>query len=563
MKWKNFKIAQKLTFIFSSFLAMFVLFGTLAIIRMNEIEKSASSVSVEQLPTVKKVAELERNWQQAIFYLRSYGYSKNQQFLYDGLTHLQFTKNILEEIKLQLKDDPSMNGQLSILSSELDSFSGIVAKAQKAEPVNESNLLISDQMDNGILLIQLLSEALFRKAEIAVNNNIVLAYNSTLILFCGVLILLVVSIVTSRFLTKSITSPIHNLVKFADQQAKGELNHEFEMLQKDEIGQLAHSILTSNRIIKEMVVKLAHAAKSIRNSSDRFNTKAVSLNTHSASQASSSEELSAAMEEMASLITQNANDAQQIATINKESSHTIEQEMIQTKHAMKIMDELIAKSVNIKEIALQTNILALNASIEAAKAGSHGRGFGVVAKGIRELAEKAQEISSDMNSISAEGKEYSSLAGASLMRIQKESEQTTKYIYKITDSAIEQQSEATQISNAVSEFNGHTQRIAMMSEDMSAESELLRKESQVLQKMLEFFSVDGTVIIEDSAKKKKKKEKHKTKPNVNSQNSQKKDSLKDINKKLSDMKLPNIVPSSRSGYKSPEKKTSKDEYISF
>ncbi len=535
MKWKNFKIAQKLTLIFSVFLLIFVLFGTMAIFRLNTIKSSAKSVSDHQLPTVVKVAELEQNWQQAIFYLRSYGYSENKQFLYDGLTHLQFTKDLLEEIKVLSKDNPSLNNQIKVLDSELQTFSKIVKEAQISIEAGEENLsLIDDSMDNGILLTQLLSSTLYSQTEMAVNDNIDLASKSKSILIIGLLFLTIISVITSRFLTKSFTSPIYQLVDFAKSQAKGQLNKEFELNQKDEIGQLAVSIQSSNKIIKEMVIKLNMAAKSIKDMSERFNGKAIKLNGYSSSQASSSEELSAAMEEMASLISQNANDAQKIAGINRKSSDTINLEMDQTQHAMKIMDHLIDRSQNIKEIAFQTNILALNASIEAAKAGNHGRGFGAVAKGIRELAERAQEISTDINSISAEGKEYSSVAGNSLKKIQSESKKTTLYIDKITNYAVEQESEVTQITNAVTEFNEHTQQIAIMAENMSEESVILKKESKEMQKMLDFFSVDGNILMTSNKKNQKKKLKKKN---------QKSQSINDINKKLHDLNIPEIVPS--------------------
>ncbi len=529
MKWKNLKIAQKLTISFTVLLSIFILFGAMAILRMNTIKSSANMISEHQLPTVKKVAELERNWQQAIFYLRSYGYSKNKAFLYDGLTHLQFTQNLLTEVKSLLKHDPSLNNQIKVLETELNSFTALVKEAQLAMESGQENLsLIDDSMDNGILLTQLLSSTLFRQTEMDVNHNITLASNSSLILIGGLLILTIICIIASRYLTMSLTKPVYQLVEFAKQQAKGQLNKDFELNQKDEIGQLAASIRNSNTTIKEMVIRLNQASKKIKEMSASFNTKAVKLNEFSSSQASSSEELSAAMEEMASLINQNANDAQQIANINKKSTETLDTEMDQTQHAMKIMDKLIDRSQVIKEIALQTNILALNASIEAAKAGNQGRGFGVVAKGIRELAERAQDISTDINAISAEGKEYSGLAGNSLKRIFSESQKTTTYINKITNYSVEQKSEVSQITTAVTEFNEHTQRIAIMAENMSDESDILKNESKEMQKMLEFFSVDGNILIKGKKKNKKLKKK------------QKHQSLNEVN---NDLNIPEIVPS--------------------
>jgi methyl-accepting chemotaxis protein len=506
--WKDIRIANKLNISFAFPLVLFLLFGILTVTSMHVIQDSAKEISVEQLPTVRKVAELERNWQQSIFYLRSYGYSKNKQFLYDGLTHLQFTKDILEEIKQLLASDHSLNDQLRVLTQELDSFSSVVKSAQiMIDEQNDNHLLTSDQMDNGILLIQLLSKNLFQKAEIAVQNNINHASRSINMVLITIISLALIIFFTTRFLTNSITRPIYQLVKFADLQAKGKLNHKFELTQKDEIGKLAHSIYLSNQVIKDIVIQLSHAAVNIKNASERFNNKATQLNSFATSQASSSEELTASMEEMTSLITQNTLDAQQINKINEESNQIIDNEILYTHNAMEIMDELIGKSTHIKEIAIQTNILALNASIEAAKAGVHGRGFGVVAKGIRELAERSQEISNDINAVSSKGKEYSSLAGNSLTKIHQESAQTNGFIRKISESALEQQSEANQITNSVSDFNLHTQQIASLSDDMAEESKALQKEALNMDIMLQFFSVDGMIQIKRDKKKKKNNKK--------------------------------------------------------
>ncbi len=695
MRWKNLKIAQKLNISFGVLLGVFVLFGFIAIFEMFLIKKGASKLSSNEMPALETVSEIERNWQNSIFNLRSFGYSKDEAYLSQGLSYLQISQSKVEELALHVKDEEELKKSVDSLSFEMESFFKVVNKTKnsfgevekahdsmdsaykilrdecqtylnlqyvklkkdidknsakniikrradkislmnsvmdnidllnnrlwRAELENNPNLIKDNQnefvaikksietirpmttkaydietlntmlaysetykeslktlysswednhkltsnqvMEKGIVLSQMLSKQLYSKVDELASENNSHATSSQRILAWGLVILVIGGIFATRILTNSFTAPIYELMEFTQQQAKGVLDNEISLNQEDEIGQLAGHISQSNQKLKGVVTKLAIVSDKINSMSENFNVKADKLNNHSTSQASSSEELSAAMEEMVSLITQNSSDSQEIAKITGESSITLGEKVEQAQQAMRIMDELIDKSSNIKEIAIQTNILALNAGIEAAKAGTHGRGFGVVAKGIRELAEKAQDISSSMSSISSQGKEYSDIAGNSMQKIHAENQQTVSFIQKISEGAMEQQSEATQISNAVCEFNEHTQRIAVMSEDISAESEILRKESIEMKEMLSFFAVND---INNSDSKPVKKQKKKNKRIKNK--TKKAMSFDEVNSKLSSIKMPPIFPSMANvENKSSEKKKSdksekEEEYTSF
>ncbi|WP_083634432.1 methyl-accepting chemotaxis protein [Saccharicrinis aurantiacus] len=640
MNWNNLKIAHKLNYSFATFLGVFILFGSIAILEQRRIIKSATSLSSTQVPSIKKASEMERNWQSAIFNLRSYGYSKDNDYLSDGIFYLNNSKKELGELATLLQNDKSFKTKITELQSELESFSEIVMQTKNSfkdvsdahsimdtaynklrqqcaiylelqykklkkdidkgsdkhiikrrvdkirlmngvmDNIDELNNLLwkaelnhkpelikntddyfetihqnieyirpittklydietlntmqassnnykealsilykkwednhrlssNEVMATGIALTQKLNENLFESVHKASEKNNLFARSSQRILIWGVAIVIIIGLLLSRILTNSFTRPIYQLMEYAQLQAKGKLNSSFEFNQKDEIGELAKYIHNSNEKIKQMVIKLSGLSNTINKMSQRFSNKAANLTKHSNSQASSSEELSAAMEEMSSLISLSSGNAQNMAKRGTESAEKLKLELKETQAAIEVMDQLMGKSSDIKGIAMQTNILALNASIEAAKAGNVGKGFGVVANGIRDLAAKAQQVSSEITSISSKGKEHSNIVESSIKRIYSDSQQSVTSIQDIADSAMEQESETIQITSAVSEFNNHTQRIAAMAEEISAESDILFKESIEMQEMLNFFTVQGNQIIKKKKKKKKKKSKQK------------------------------------------------------
>lgn len=206
--------------------------------------------------------------------------------------------------------------------------------------------------------------------------------------------------------------------KVATAIASGDLSHPIPANGKDEVGVLIGQLSIMRNSLLELITAVRENVDAVMRSSTDLSSAANSSAITSESQSDAASGMASAMEELSASIDQvgqHAQDAREITATSGQQSeeggliiHKAAQEMrliadtvntaSATIHELENFSAQIFNIVNvIKEIANQTNLLALNATIEAARAGEHGRGFAVVADEVRKLAENTtrstQEIS--------------------------------------------------------------------------------------------------------------------------------------------------------------------------
>ena len=239
------------------------------------------------------------------------------------------------------------------------------------------------------------------------------------------------------------------------------------------------------KLLNGLMVTLNNSSDQITSSSIALSGVSGEVSQRNSEMASTTEEVSASTEEMVSTINMNADYAEESKRKVLKTAESIIKYNEIISATVELVNKISKEITVISDIANKTDILSINAAIEAAKAENEGGGFAVVAEEIRKLSDRSNAIAKNIKDLSTKGKASSQIAHKALSKMIPEIKEVATIIENIASASKEQINNAENINNSMLQLSEISSSNSATSEEMASSAEELSTQAEQLRALVQ------------------------------------------------------------------------------
>ena len=488
---KNWTLRQRILASFAVVIAIMLLMVVISYIRLLDIEKSTDRVSRDAMPGTYALTTVRSAWTDSILMVHMLvglsqekaldatdrqAFNANHDVLFDRIAKYELTIHETRDRQLMDRFKQQAQGYEELLAQVLDQYTkdraaGRQMVVDKLDPAWEAGRRTLNE------LIDLNKQI----ADTAAADIVVEVHRAKIIMLVSMLLALLVAAVCGLLLMRAITEPVRQVVKGLQVMGSGDFTTRLAMERNDEFAVIETGFNGMAEELKTLVAQAQRSAIQVTTSvteiaatSKQQQATATETAATTAEIGATSREIAATSRDLVRTMTEVSSAAEQTSTLAGSGQLGLAR-MEETMHHVMGAAELVnaklailnerAGNINqvvttIVKVADQTNLLSLNAAIEAEKAGEYGRGFAVVATEVRRLADQTAVATYDIEQMV---REIQSAVSAGVMGMDKFSEEVRRGISEVGQVG-------EQLSQIIQQVQALAPRVQMVNEGMQAQA---------------------------------------------------------------------------------------------